>query len=186
MNIATVLLIALGLAMDAFAVSVASGIVLKSSKMTNAVKMALFFGTFQMMMPVAGWLSGVTLRHFISGFDHFIAFGLLAFVGGRMIYESLWGIEKEERMNPFSTNVLLVLAVATSIDAFAVGLSFAFLEMPIILPVAVIGLVTFSLSFAGIFLGNRFGHIFEKKIEIVGGLILIGIGLKILIEHMAG
>lgn len=184
MNIITMLVIAFGLAMDAFAVSVASGIALKEAKVFNAMKMALFFGIFQMIMPLAGWSSGITVRRFIAGFDHFIAFGLLAFVGGRMIYESIWGIEKKERMNPFDTHVLFVLAVATSIDAFAVGLSFAFLKLSIVTPVLIIGLVTFSLSFAGVFTGNRFGHIFERKIEVAGGLILIAIGLKILIEHM--
>lgn len=170
--------------MDAFAVSVASGISLRRNKVRSALLMAAAFGLFQMIMPVAGWFSGTWLRHFIEGFDHYIAFGLLALIGGKMIYEAIRIENIEERTDPFAPAVLFVLAVATSVDAFAVGLSFAILKVPILMPVVAIGLITFGLSFAGVMIGERFGHFFEKRIEIAGGLILIGIGSKILIEHI--
>lgn len=184
MDALTIAGIAFGLAMDAFAVSVASGVSLKSGKAYNAFKMALFFGVFQMAMPILGWLGGMGLKRYIAGLDHFIAFGLLSFVGARMIYESINKGADSKKLDPFGINVLLVLAVATSIDALAIGVSFAFLNIPIITPVLAIGAITFTLSFGGVFIGNSFGHLFERKIEVSGGLILIGIGIKILIEHM--
>lgn len=184
MNLVTVVMIALGLAMDAFAVSVASGVTLKKERLYNALKMALAFGVFQMMMPILGWLSGMRLREIISGIDHFVAFALLALVGSKMIYESakIGGLDRVT--SPFALKTLLVLSVATSIDALAIGLSFAFLKIAILMPVAIIGVITFILSFIGIFIGERFGHFFERKIEAVGGVILILIGLKILVEHL--
>ncbi len=184
MDIVTVMLIAVGLAMDAFAVSITSGALLKEARVHKAFKMAFAFGFFQMLMPLAGWLAGDRARALIGGFDHYLAFALLAFVGGRMIYGSLKKGEGRDTADPFGAGALLVLAFATSIDAFSVGMSFAFLSVSIIAPVAIIGLVTFLMSFAGIFLGERFGHLFERKIEVVGGLLLIGIGVKILIEHL--
>jgi len=170
--------------MDAFAVSITSGITIKHLKINNALKIALFFGSFQAFMPLIGWLAGLSLRDFISGVDHWIAFGLLSFVGCKMIYESIKLEPGEKKIKPLNAYILVMLSIATSIDALAIGVSFAFLKISIATPVIVIGAATFLLSFLGVFIGNRFGHFFEKKIEIVGGLVLIGIGIKILIEHL--
>jgi putative Mn2+ efflux pump MntP len=183
MNMIMILFIAFGLAMDAFAVSITNGITIKHQRINNALKIGIFFGSFQALMPLIGWLAGLRLRDFISGFDHWVAFGLLSLIGGKMIYESTKiGDDKEIRsLNLF---VLLLLSIATSIDALAVGLSFAFLKISIATPIIVIGIVTFILSFLGVLVGNKLGHFFENKMEILGGLILIGIGIKILIEHL--
>lgn len=175
---------AFGLAMDAFAVSIASGITIKHLRINNALKIALFFGSFQAAMPLIGWLVGLSLRNFISGVDHWIAFGLLSLIGCKMIYEAIKMESVEREIDPLNIYVLLILSVATSIDALVVGLSFAFLNIFIVTPLIVIGIITFLLSFLGTFIGNRLGYIVEKKIEIAGGLVLIGIGTKILIEHL--
>jgi putative Mn2+ efflux pump MntP len=183
LDIITILFIAFGLSMDAFAVSITNGITIKHQRINNALKIGIFFGSFQALMPLIGWLAGLHLRDFISGVDHWVAFGLLSLIGGKMIYESTKiGDDKEIRsLNLF---VLFLLSIATSIDALAVGLSFAFLKISIATPIIVIGIVTFILSFLGVLVGNRLGHFFEKKMEIVGGLILVGIGIKILIDHL--
>lgn len=183
MDILSILFIAIGLAMDAFAVSVASGCVIKKLKLKHAVKIGIFFGGFQAIMPVVGWLSGLTVKNYIQSFDHWVAFGLLSVIGGKMIWES-FQLEKEEYSDPLKSSRLLLLAIATSIDALAVGITFAVLKISIILPVIIIGVITFILSVAGVYLGNKTGHLFEKKIELLGGFILIGIGVKILIEHL--
>ncbi|TES91955.1 MAG: manganese efflux pump [Candidatus Cloacimonadota bacterium] len=184
MSIITIIFIAFGLAIDAFAVSVTSGITIKNLRINNALKIAVFFGLFQAVMPVIGWLTGLSLRDFISGVDHWIAFGLLSLIGCKMIYESTKIGSSKKEINPLNVYVLLILSIATSIDALAIGVSFAFLQLSIATPVIVIGTVTFLLSFLGVFVGNRFGHFFENKIEIAGGLVLIGIGIKILVEHL--
>lgn len=180
----TVVLIAFGLAMDAFAVSIANGMTIKSQRKKAALLTAVFFGGFQMLMPVIGWAIGLSLQGVITGVDHWIAFGLLAFIGAKMIYEALKSNGDEDKEKTLKIRTLLTLAVATSIDALMVGLSFAFLQTSIILPVAAIGIVAFALSFVGFyfgcFLGKKFGH----RIEIIGGLILIAIGLRILLEHL--
>jgi putative Mn2+ efflux pump MntP len=183
MDIATVLLIAFGLAMDAFSVSITSGITTRKIRHSDILKMSLSFGVFQMVMPVIGWLAGSSLRTYISNVDHWVAFGLLAFVGVKMIWESVKG---EARMtNPFDNKTLLLLSISTSIDALAVGVSFSFLDVSILFPVLIIGVITFLLSSTGILMGNGLRHFFENiKIELLGGLILIGIGIKILIEHI--
>ncbi len=178
------LLIALGLAMDAFAVSVTSGATITHDRLKSALKAALFFGAFQAFMPVIGWFGGLEFSDFVSGYDHWVAFGLLALIGGKMIHESMTTEPDERVANLLDLRVLTFLAVATSIDALAVGVTFAFLDVPIFIPVVVIGVVTFVLSFLGIYIGNRFVGFFENRIEIVGGLILIGIGLKILLEDL--
>lgn len=180
-----VVLIALGLAMDSFAVSITSGITMKNPRINSALKIAMFFGLFQAGMPIIGWLAGLTVIEFISGIDHWTAFGLLGLIGCRMIYESIKIESKKTETNYLSLYVLLMLSVATSIDALAVGLSFAFLRSFIATPIIVIGIVTFLLSFLGVFTGNRFGKFFGKRIKTVGGSILIGIGIKILLEHLA-
>lgn len=184
MDMVETIFIALGLAMDAFAVSIANGITTKQLKVSNALKMAIFFGSFQAFMPVLGWLAGLNLRDLISGVDHWIAFGLLSFIGCKMIYEAVKMKTSEKEIASVSLYVLLLLSIATSIDALAVGLSFAFLKISIATPIIVIGTVTFLLSFIGVSFGNKFGHVFENKIEIAGGLILLGIGVKIVAEHM--
>lgn len=184
MSIISILLIAFGLSMDAFAVSITSGITIKNLQIKNALKIALYFGGFQALMPIIGWLSGIGLRNFISTFDHWIAFGLLTFIGGKMIYESFQIEQIEKETNPLNSYVLLMLAIATSIDALAVGVSLSFLNVFIITPAIIIGIVTFILSFIGTLIGDKCGHFFEKKIEILGGVVLIGIGVKIVLEHL--
>lgn len=184
MKLWTILFIAVGLAMDAFAVSVVTGSVYKEFKLRHALRMALFFGGFQAIMPVIGFLAGLGLMGYIAPYDHWIAFALLAFVGGKMIYESFQMEAAERDRNPANLAVLLILSFATSIDALAVGITLSLLRAPIALAVTVIGLVTFVLSYTGVFIGKRFGHFFESKVEIVGGLILIAIGIKIVIEHL--
>ncbi len=182
------LLIALGLSMDAFAVSVASGATMKRLHLPNALKMGLFFGGFQALMPVLGWLAGLGMKSFISGVDHWVAFGLLTAVGGKMLYEAFKIKEEEDcggpKTCPFDTGTLTVLAIATSIDALAVGVTFSVLAVSIITPVLVIGLVTFLMSVAGVKIGSAGGHFFEHKMEAAGGFILIAIGLKILLGHL--
>lgn len=184
MDIFTILFIAFGLAMDAFAVSITSGFTIKRLHINNALKIAVFFGLFQAVMPVIGWSAGLGLRDLISSIDHWVAFGLLSIIGFKMILESRAMNSDKKQTNPLNIYTLLILSVATSIDALAVGLSLSFLKVSIISPSIIIGAITFLLSFIGVFIGDRFGHFFEKKIEIVGGVILIGIGVKILIEHL--
>ena len=184
MNLITILLIAIGLAMDAFAVSITNGITIKHQRINHALRMGIFFGSFQALMPLIGWLTGLSLRDLISGVDHWVAFGLLSLIGSKMIYESTKIGTNDRQFKSPSIFVLLILSLATSIDALAVGLSFAFLKISIAIPIIVIGAVTFVLSFFGVLVGNRLGHFFKNKMEILGGLILIGIGTKILIEHL--
>jgi len=180
----TITFIALGLAMDCLAVSITSGITIKQLRLNNALQIALFFGSFQAFMPVIGWLAGLGLRDFITGVDHWVAFGLLGLIGLKMIYESSRLESEKKEINPLNMYVLSMLSIATSIDALAIGVSFAFLRIRLIASIIIIGAITFILSFIGVFVGNRAGHFFEKKIELAGGLILIGIGTKILIGHL--
>jgi putative Mn2+ efflux pump MntP len=179
----TTLLIALGLAMDSFSVAIANGLATKTFKTTKALKISVFFGFFQAIMPIIGWYAGVHLLDLISGFDHWIAFLLLTFIGLRMIYESIRD-ESNRLVSSLSIKVLLILSIATSIDALAVGLSLSFVEVSIIEPAFVTGVVTFSLSFLGVYIGGRFGHILKNRAELLGGTILIILGLKILFEHL--
>ncbi len=183
-DLLTIILIAIGLAMDAFAVSVAKGISINRDRRKSALLMALFFGGFQMLMPLIGWFAGQSFREIIMGIDHWIAFGLLAFIGTKMIYDSTKK-ESDEDQEALRLRTLLALAVATSIDALMVGLSFAFLQTTIIEPILLIGIITFSISLLGFFFGSSLGSFFGSKIKIVGGLILIAIGIRILIEHLA-
>jgi putative Mn2+ efflux pump MntP len=182
MDFVTVVLIAIGLAMDAFAVSIAKGVSVNENKLKSAILLASLFGGFQALMPVIGWLAGLGLEDMIMGVDHWIAFVLLGFIGAKMIYDSTRSEDgKEEDITLFAA---LTLAVATSIDALMVGLTFAFLETPILIPILIIGVVTFVLSFVGVIFGSGMGSIFGKKIKTLGGLILVLIGMRILIEHI--
>jgi putative Mn2+ efflux pump MntP len=178
--------IALGLAMDCFAVAIASGFAVRSLKVQHAFVIAVFFGGFQAVMPVLGWLAGRTFTTQIMAADHWLAFGLLAAIGAKMVYESFKIKEMEEQKNPLHLSVLLVLSVATSIDALAVGLSLSILHTPIAGPALMIGAVAFILTFLGVYIGNYMGGSYENKLEALGGLILIGIGIKILVEHLGG
>lgn len=177
-----ILLIALGLAMDSFSVSIANGLSSKIFDFQKALTMALFFGFFQAVMPLIGWITGLTIAEVISGFDHWVAFGLLCVVGLRMIYEAIHQ-DSASLITSFNVRVILILAVATSIDALAVGLSLSLLQVELWIPSIVIGVVTFFLSFLGVFLGGKFGEILKNKVEVLGGIILIIIGLRILLEH---
>ena len=182
MDFVTVILIAIGLSMDALAVAIAKGISISKNRRKSALLLASLFGGFQALMPVIGWLAGLGLRDIIMGIDHWIAFALLGFIGAKMIYDST---KSEDRKDEDITMIVaLTLAIATSIDALMVGLSFAFLETSILMPILIIGTVTFALSFAGFIFGSRMGSIFGKRIKILGGLILILIGLRILLEHL--
>lgn len=185
MDIIALILIAFGLAMDAFAVSITSGITIKHLKLNHALRIAGSFGAFQAIMPLIGWLAGLSLINYISGIDHWVAFALLTFIGCKMIYEStrMEAVHKEN--NPLNPKMLLLLSIATSIDALAVGISFAILQIAIATPMIVIGTITFALSFMGAFAGSKLGHLFENRIETAGGLILIAIGIEILLEHIA-
>ena len=179
----TILLVAFALAMDSFSVSITNGLGNKTFKIGNALKIGIFFGLFQAIMPVIGWFAGIHVLDLISGFDHWIAFGLLAFIGCRMIYESV-RVESKKLLDSLGIGLLLTLSVATSIDALAVGLSFSFLRISIIVPAVVIGLVAFSLSFLGVYLGGKLGHFLRNRVEILVGLILMAIGIRILVEHL--
>jgi putative Mn2+ efflux pump MntP len=141
------------------------------------------FGFFQAFMPVLGWLAGLAFMDLIASFDHWVAFGLLAFIGGKMIYEAR-NESDEEKDVKLTVSVVLILSVATSIDALAVGLSFSLLQVSIIAPVIAIGVVAFLLSFAGFNFGSKLGKFFERKVQVIGGIVLIAIGIKILLEHL--
>jgi putative Mn2+ efflux pump MntP len=179
------MVVAVGLAMDAFAVSVSSGMAMRTERVRAALRMALSFGSFQAVMPLIGWSAGLGLRDLITDLDHWLAFALLSLIGCRMIYQALRRGSRQELARPMNLQLLLLLSVATSIDALAVGISFAFLQILIAKPIIVIGLVTFGLSFLGVMLGSRLGRLLGRRIEVLGGLMLIGIGVKILIEHLA-
>ena len=174
---------AFGLAMDAFAVSIASGATYKHLKIRHTLRIAVFFGGFQALMPLIGALAGLSLKGYIADYDHWVAFAILAAVGGKMICESFKMTSAEKSFNPSNILVLLTLSVATSIDALAIGITLSLVVASIATSIIVIGLVTFVLSYIGILIGKNFGHIFENKIEAVGGLVLIALGVKILLEH---
>ncbi len=170
--------------MDAFVVSIVSGGAYKQLHIRHALRLAIFFGGFQAFMPIIGYLAGLSVREYIQNYDHWIAFGILSAVGGKMIYESLKIESVEKNMDPSNIFVLLALSVATSIDALAIGITLSLITNSIIIAVIIIGLVTFVLSYLGIIIGKKFGHFFENKIEALGGIILIGLGLKILYGHL--
>ena len=183
MSIFELLLIGVGLSMDAFAVAVCQGLCMPRLNLRHAAVIALFFGGFQALMPLAGWLLGSQFAVYIENIDHWVAFVLLVLIGGNMIREALSG--EEEGADPsLAPMTMLLLAVATSIDALAVGITFAFLRVDVLPAVSLIGVCTFLLSAAGVKVGNAFGARYQAKAELAGGVVLILIGLKILLEHL--
>ena len=182
MTFAELLLIGVGLSMDAFAVAVCKGLGMTRFNWRQATVISLFFGGFQALMPALGWLLGRQFERYITSIDHWIAFGLLAFIGGKMIVEAIRGGEDESTR--FDIKELFVLAIATSIDALAVGITFAFLGVQIISSAATIGVTTFTISFTGVAIGHRFGTKLKDKAELLGGVILVLLGVKILLEHL--
>lgn len=185
MDILVLIGIAVGLSMDALAVSVANGIMIKKLQVRHAFRIAFSFGFFQAIMPLIGWAAGITFSTYIKAIDHWVAFGLLILVGGRMIWESISASRKDEAVrNCLHFPTLLVLSIATSIDALAVGVSFAFLDMVIWFPILLIGMITFVICFMGVILGNKLGPLLGNKLGIIGGIVLIGIGFEILLQHL--
>ena len=184
------LLMGVGLAMDAFAVSVCKGLSMKKLNKKQAVVIGLYFGGFQALMPFIGWVLGSQFQQYITSIDHWIAFILLGFIGGKMVIEAVkeWNEEDivEVKDQPLDHKNMFMLAIATSIDALAVGITFAFLETPIIEAITIIGITTMIISIIGVVVGNFFGGKYKHKAELVGGVILILLGLKILIEHLSG
>jgi putative Mn2+ efflux pump MntP len=186
MEFVTIVIIAVSLAMDAFAVSVAMGAGYRELRIHHVIRMAVFFGAFQAIMPVVGWLAGTAIEHTIAAYDHWVAFAILSAVGLKMIYEAFKMGPDRDPADPANLGVLLTLSVATSIDALAVGITLSLVTSSILTAVVIIGAVTLVLSLAGCWIGKRMGHLFENKIEIAAGCILVAIGLKILLGHLLG
>lgn len=184
MGFVELFLIAIGLSMDAFAVSICKGLSVRQLRLRHMALAGLYFGAFQGLMPLIGYVLGASFSNVITAYDHWITFVLLALIGGNMIREALHDDEEEEQNADFSFRVMLPLAVATSIDALAVGVSFAFLKVIILQAVLLIGVTTFCFSAAGVKIGNLFGSCYQAKAELAGGIILILIGTKILLEHL--
>ena len=187
MTFTEILLIGIGLSMDAFAVAISKGLSMQKINYKAGLIIALFFGVFQAGMPLIGYFAAIRFERYIIAADHWVAFGLLLFIGGKAIVEAIKEIrsgEKKEEAFRRRYAELVVLAFATSVDALAVGISFAFLSVQIWKSVSIIGVTTFLISFAGVCIGNRFGAKLKAKAEIAGGVILILIGLKILLEHL--
>jgi putative Mn2+ efflux pump MntP len=185
MSLASIFLIAFSMAMDAFAVSLGSGVKIGPGP-RPVFRIAFHFGLFQALLPVIGWLFGNTIEPYVKDFDHWVAFGLLAFVGIRMVRSGLGKDAEEIRKDPSHGLTMVMLSIAVSIDALAIGLSLAFLGVNIWTPALVIGLVTAALSLIGIKVGNGIGKRFGKPVEVFGGLILIGIGVRIVVSHLVG
>lgn len=181
-------LLGVGLSMDAFAVSVCKGLGMRKLNKKQALIIGLYFGGFQALMPFVGWLLGSQFQKYITSIDHWIAFILLGFIGGKMMIEAVREWNEEEVVDvmdaPIDHKNMLVLAVATSIDALAVGITFAFLGTPIVEAITIIGITTMVISIAGVVVGNFFGSRYKSKSEFIGGLILVLLGLKILLEHL--
>jgi len=184
MEIIALLLIAIALAMDSFAVSISAGIVLKHYQFNIFGKISIMFALFQGLMPVLGWWLGQLFEETIKAYDHWIAFILLGFIGGKMIYEALKNDNNTHCLNPYCIKTVAALAFLTSIDALAVGITFSLLDVEIIFPAIIIGITTLIFSFLGLGIGVKLGAYFGNKIEFFGGVILILIGVKILIEHL--
>ena len=182
----TLLAIAFALAMDAFAVAIVTGLALTPMTGRHVFRLAFHFGLFQAMMPALGWAAGTAVHRYIASYDHWVAFGLLAFVGGKMIVSVFHGAGETRTANdPTSGWDLVLLSVATSIDALAVGISLAVISMQILLPALIIGIVASCLTTVGMLLGRRIGAAWGKRVEVLGGFILIAIGTRILIGHLS-
>lgn len=184
MDIIEIIIIAIGLAMDAFAVAIGKGLSISKVSWRHYLLIGLWFGGFQALMPLIGYLLGTSFANVVAGFDHWIVFALLSLIGSNMIKESF--SRKEDQVNAdISTKTMFLLSIATSIDALAAGVSFAFFANDIIYPVLIIGIITFALSTIGVKIGNIFGNRYKRKAEFAGGVILIIIGIKILFEHLS-
>lgn len=181
-------LMGVGLSMDAFAVSICKGLAMRKVNKKQALVIGLFFGGFQALMPFIGWALGSQFEAYITNIDHWIAFVLLAVIGGKMVKEAVTekdGDDEVEQLDPpLDIKEMFILAIATSIDALAVGITFAFLNYPIVEAITIIGITTFVISIIGVYVGNFFGSKYKKRAEIVGGVILILLGVKILLEHL--
>jgi len=183
MDLIDIILIAFGLAMDSFAVSITAGLILQKCRPKDFLPIGIYMGVFQGGMPIIGWLGGTQLQTYISQYSHWIAFLLLFFIGGKMVYENL--IKGNPHcFNPRKQKVLIGLAIATSIDALIVGVQFGIMKVPLTIPVIIIASVSLILSISGVYLGSKFKQLYSFKMETIGGLILIGIGSKILIENL--
>jgi manganese efflux pump family protein len=184
MDLLTVFIIAVGLGVDAFSVAIGIGAANVKKSCPPILRLASAFGTFQFVMPIVGWLAGLTVVNIISDYDHWVAFALLAFVGGKMIWEAFEKENDEEKADQTKGIALLLLSIATSIDALAVGFSFSLLKSTIVFPALIIGIVCFLMTVIGMFFGKVLARLFGKRVEIFGGLVLIAIGIKILIDHL--
>lgn len=184
MSIIEILLISVGLAMDAFAVSVCKGLSMKKMNWKKAIIVALYFGFFQALMPAIGYFLGTTFESIVTKIDHWLTFILLSAIGINMLKEA-FSKEKESLNDEVNFKTMIVLALATSIDALAIGITFAFLKVNLLSAVMMIGIITFTISIIGVKIGNKFGDKYDKKAEIFGGVILIVLGLKILVEHLS-
>lgn len=187
MGLVELFLIAVGLSMDAFAVSICKGLGMPKLNLKHAVVIALFFGAFQALMPVLGWILGEQFAHLVTTYAHWIAFALLTFIGGKMLWEAAHDDEHDEDSSEGSQldlKELVMLAIATSIDAFAVGVTFAFLDVAIVPSVMLIGITTFVISFGGVAIGHQFGSRWERPSTIAGGVVLVLIGVKVLLEGL--
>ena len=186
----TLLLMGVGLSMDAFAVSICKGLSMRKVNKKQCLVIGLFFGGFQALMPFIGWVLGSQFEQYITSIDHWIAFILLGFIGGKMVVEAIR--EKDEAVEvgkmdpPLDLKEMFILAIATSIDALAVGITFAFLDTPILEAITIIGITTMIISIVGVVIGNYFGGKYKHKAELVGGIILVLLGVRILIQHLSG
>ncbi len=185
MQLLTTFLIAIGLSFDTFAVSVSSGLILKKIDFFNATKIAVTLAIFQAAMPLIGWLAGSQIKDYAASVDHWIAFGILSILGSKMIYESFKNDPEDRSFNPLNIKVMIGMAIATSIDALIVGFSFALLNYKILISVGIIGAVTYIVAMLGMLFGKKIGTRMGRRMEILGGVMLILIGLKILIEHLS-
>jgi putative Mn2+ efflux pump MntP len=188
MSFGAILLLALGLSMDATAVAAARGLATPEILPRHVALVALFFGGFQALMPLLGWVVGAQVGPLVQQWDHWIAFVLLGAIGGKMLHEAWAGDEDEDEApkDLYGLKVMFVLAVATSIDALAVGVTLPMLDAPLALSLVTIGVTTAALSALGLFAGRRFGALLGKRLDVAGGLVLIGLGVKILVEHLSG
>jgi len=184
MSLFEIIIIAIGLSMDAFAVSITLGLSTEKAGIKECAIPGLYFGIFQALMPLIGYFAGIGFSDEIQHLDHWVAFVLLGFIGGKMIKESFSKDEEKTHENPFKFVKMLILAVATSIDALAVGIAFAFFEINIFFAIIIIGSTTLLISMCGVKIGKTAGSKFKSKAELIGGLVLVGIGVKILIEHL--